>query len=116
MTFEKGLQNMYVLASSTHEIFSELLGVMGGLTTAPGLDLTSSKAKEENLGELFPLPEVGNETYSFTLTKNLLDLMLEQGCPGIHTFQLTATDTEGNSVTKALTVTIVKTETSEEEE
>ena len=42
--------------------------------------------------------------------------MLEQGCPGIHTFQLTATDTEGNSVTKALTVTIVKTETSEEEE
>ena len=108
MAFENGLKNMYVLASSTHEYFGFLLGMMGGLTTSPGLDLTSQDAIEANLGELFDLPKVGNSTYSFTLKKELLDLMQEQGCPGVHTFQLTAVDTDGNTVTKTLKVTIVE--------
>ena len=110
MAFEKGLKNMYVLASSTHSNFAFLLGMMGGLTTSPGLDLTSQDAIEANLGELFDLPQVGDLTYSFTLKKELLELMLEQGCPGVHTFQLTAVDIEGNTVTKTLKVTIVATE------
>lgn len=109
MAFEKGLKNMYVLASSTHEAFGDLLGMMGGLTTSPGLDLTSQDAIDASLGELFDLPKVGDPTYNFALKKELLELMLEQGCPGVHSFQLTAVDTEGNSVTKTLKVTIVDT-------
>lgn len=116
MTFENGVQNMYVLASSTNSSFANLLGQMGGLTTEPGLDLTSNEAKDNALDKLFDLPVVGDTEYSFTLKEDLLKLMQKQGCPGTHSYRLTAVDTKGNSVTKTLNVKIVEIETSEEEE
>lgn len=107
MTFKHKLSNLYVLASSSNSDFATMLGVMGGLTTSPGLDLTSQEAKENGLNKLFPLPENGADSYSFTLDAQLFVLMEQKGCPGTHTYTVKAVDKQGNEKTATLKVTIV---------
>ena len=108
MAFKNGLQNLYVLASSTNEGFADMLNMFSTLTQDPGLDLTSDEAKEAGLGGLFPLPEVGATTYSFSLSEALFDLMGKQGCPGTHSYTVTAVDSQGERKSATLRVTIVE--------
>ena len=104
MAFENGVQNMYVLATTNDESFEIALGFMN-LTTAPGLDLTGDYAREQNLGDLFALPEKEDKEYSFDLNLKLLKLL--RASVGTHAFTLRAVDALGNekSVTLKITVT-----------
>lgn len=104
MAFENGVKNMYVLATTDDDLFETALGTMN-LTTAPGLDLTSDYAEQNNLGTLFTLPKVEDLEYSFNLNLELLKLL--RAYIGAHAFTLKAVDTLGNekSVTLKITVT-----------
>lgn len=108
MAFKNGLKNLYVLASSTNEDFAGLLSNFSTLTQDPGLDLTSKEAKDADLDKLFPLPEVGATTYSFSLSKSLFELMGKQGCPGTHSYTVTAVDSQGKRESATLRVTIIE--------
>lgn len=102
MTFENGLQNMFVKVDSTDETFMSLVGGMG-LVEGQGLDLTSPEAEE--LSAIFPLPEVGADTYTFNLSAMMFNLM--GSFEGTHSFILTAYDTTGEDLSKTLKVTII---------
>ena len=105
MTIEKGIKNLYVRIDTDNEKFDVTVGDLG-LTTGNGMDLTSDKAI--GLGELFPLPVVGNTSYSFTLSDMLVGLLssTETAGPGIHNFIFTIIDQEGNHASATLTITV----------
>lgn len=107
MTFENGLEEMFVLASSEdpdmHSALTDL-----GLTTDDGLNLAGDDFDKEAFSALFSLPIKGENTYSFKLDAGLLVML--QAYLGQHSFLLTATDSKGNKVTKTLMVTVTDSE------
>lgn len=107
MTFENGLEEMFVLASSENSDMHSALTDLG-LTTGNGLNLAGDDFDKGAFSALFSLPTKGGNTYSFKLDKGLLILL--QPYLGQHSFLLTAADSKGNKVTKTLMVTVTKSE------
>lgn len=103
MSVPDGIQNLYVKVKTTNSIFEGMVSGMG-LTAENGLDLTSQEAIDQALGSLFPLPEVGQTNYSFTLSKTLLDLLKE--FDGEHQFMLTVIDQNNQQASATLTVRV----------
>lgn len=101
MKVPNGIQNMYVLVSTTNPVFEGMVAGMG-LTKGDGMDLASEAASE--LSELFKLPGVGETDYTFSMTKTLFGLL--GNFPGTHDFQLKVVDKEGNEKSAVLTITI----------
>lgn len=105
MSVPGGIQNLYVKVKAGNSEFEGMVAEMG-LTTEKGLDLTSQEAIDQALGGLFPLPEVGQTSYSFTLSKMLLDLLKE--FDGEHQFMLTVIDKNNQQASATLTVRVTK--------
>lgn len=99
-----GIQNVYVKITTTHSGFESMVADMG-LTTGNGVDLTSDKAHaEDGLGSLFPLPNVGDPKYEFTMTQFLFKML--GSFPGKHDFTLTVIDKADPANSKSATLTI----------
>ena len=107
MTFENGLEEMFVLASSENSDMHSALTDLG-LTTGNGLNLAGDDFDKDAFSALFSLPTKGGNTYSFKLDAGRLAML--QAYLGQHSFLLTAVDSKGNKVTKTLMVTVMKSE------
>lgn len=105
MSVPDGIQNLYVKVETTNSVFEGMVAGMG-LTAENGLDLTSQEAIDQALGNLFPLPEVGQTNYSFTLSETLLYLLKD--FDGEHQFMLTVIDKNNQQASATLTVRVTK--------
>lgn len=105
MSVPDGIQNLYVKIETGNSTFEGMVAGMG-LTSENGLDLTSQEAIDQALGNLFPLPEVGQTNYSFTLSETLLSLLKE--FDGEHQFMLTVIDKNNQQASATLTVRVTK--------
>ncbi|MDM8337179.1 DUF4493 domain-containing protein [Mediterranea massiliensis] len=103
MAIDNGIQNLYVKVKTSNGIFEGMVAGMG-LTAENGLDLASQEAIDQALGNLFPLPEVGQTNYSFTLSENLLELL--KSFDGTHQFMLTVIDQNSQQASATLTVRV----------
>lgn len=107
---ENGIQSITVGISSTSpEMISSLQDLAGNYE---GVDFLSSTEIVENqnvvalfsdLGQSLDVPTKGQESYTFPIGNFFLLLAF---LPGEHTFGLTVTDTQGNSVSGSLTLTV----------
>ncbi len=106
MAIDNGIENLYVYVTTDNPTFETATGLMG-LTTEPGMDLTSEEAIENNLNGLFTLPQKEDKTYSFTLNTGLLNLLMNTpGYAGTHNFRLTVVDKSGGEATGTLVVRV----------
>ncbi len=107
---ENGIQSITVGISSTSpEMIASLQDLAGNYE---GVDFLSSTEIVENqnvvalfsdLGQSLDVPTKGQESYTFPIGNFFLLLAF---LPGEHTFGLTVTDTQGNSVSGSLTLTV----------
>ena len=103
MAIDNGIQNLYVKVETSNGTFEGMVAGMG-LTAENGLDLASQEAIDQALGNLFPLPEVGQTNYSFTLSETLLGLL--KSFDGTHKFMLTVIDQNDQQASATLTVCV----------
>lgn len=103
MAIDNGIQNLYVKVETSNGTFEGMVAGMG-LTAENGLDLASQEAIDQALGNLFPLPEVGQTNYSFTLSETLLGLL--KSFDGTHKFMLTVIDQNDQQASATLTVRV----------
>lgn len=101
------IQNVFVKIGSTNQTFEGLVKGMG-LTSGDGMDL-ADKETASNLSTLFPLPEKGSTSYEFSMTEELFGML--GNFPGTHTFTLKVVDSEGNTKSENLIITIKETTT-----
>lgn len=101
------IQNVFVKIGSSNPTFAGLVKNMG-LTTGDGMDL-ADKETASGLSTLFPLPEKGSTSYEFSMTEQLFGML--GSFPGTHTFTLKVVDSEGNTKSENLIITIKETTT-----
>lgn len=107
---ENGIQSITVgITSTSPEMIASLQDLAGNYE---GVDFLSSTEIVENqnvvalfsdLGQSLDVPTKGQESYTFPIGNFFLLLAF---LPGEHTFGLTVTDTQGNSVSGSLTLTV----------
>lgn len=96
-----GIQNVYVKIASTNSTFEGMVKDMG-LVDGDGMDLASESSS--NLSSLFPLPEVGATSYTFTMSSTLFGML--GNFPGKHDFTLTVIDKADPANSQSATLTI----------
>ena len=101
------IQNVFVKIETTNQKFEGLVKGMG-LTSGDGMDL-ADKETASGLSTLFPLPEKGSTSYEFSMTEQLFGML--GSFPGTHTFTLKVVDSEGNTKSENLIITIKETTT-----
>lgn len=101
MNVKNGIKNLYVKIATTDTTFEGMVKDMG-LVDGDGMDLASENASE--LGTLFPLPEAGATTYTFTMSGTLFGLL--GNFSGKHDFSLTVIDQNGDRASATLTINI----------
>lgn len=112
MSIKNGIQNLLVKVETDNSTFEDMVGGMG-LTAENGLDLAAGGAAtgDNNLDELFPLPQQGATKYTFTLSETLMGLL--NNFAGTHHFMLTVIDQQSNQVSETLTVTVTTNESAQ---
>lgn len=108
MDIPNGIQNMYVLVSTTNTVFEGMVAEIG-LTSGEGMDLVNAEGTSgegTSLSELFPLPEAGQSDYTFTMSEMLFNML--GNFDGTHDFKLKVVDKEGNEKSAVLTINIQK--------
>lgn len=103
MNVENGIQNLYVKIESTNATFKGLVAGMG-LVDGDGMDLASESEDVDDLSKLFPLPKKNSPNYTFTMSKDLFELLGIYA--GKHDFTLTVIDNNNNQKSATLTINI----------
>lgn len=101
------IQNVFVKIETSNLKFEKMVDGMG-LTSGDGMDL-ADKETASGLSTLFPLPEKGSTSYEFSMTEQLFGML--GSFPGTHTFTLKVVDSEGNTKSENLIITIKETTT-----
>lgn len=101
------IQKVFVKIKSSNQKFEGLVGGMG-LTSGDGMDLADEETAS-SLSTLFPLPQKGSTSYEFSMTEQLFGML--GNFPGTHTFTLKVVDSEGNTKSENLIITIKETTT-----